>query len=103
MGLAQAIELLPEEGVLGARAIGVLIGDALGNATHVAKELAIAGDVGNLQVEGDATLLRTLEVARATQLEVSLGNLEAIVGAHHDLEAFLAFFGELHRGYEDAV
>ena len=49
MGLAQALELLPEKGVLGTRAIGVLIGDALGNVAHVAEELAIASDVALLQ------------------------------------------------------
>ena len=68
--LAQALQLLPHHRILGSRAIGVLIGDALGDAAHMPQQLSVAGYIGNLQVEGDAALLCALEVARAAQLEV---------------------------------
>ncbi len=49
------------------------------------------------------TLLRALDVARPAQLQVEVGDLEAVVGAHHRVEAFASFGAQLVFGHEDAV
>ncbi len=67
------------------------------------QELAVAGEVGDVEVEGDAALLGALEVAGAAQLEVGFGYLEAIASAGHDVEAFAALLAELVAGDEQAV
>ena len=58
MGLSQAFELLPQQGIFRVRTVGILIGDTLGDAAHMPQQLPVAGDIGNLQVKGYAALLR---------------------------------------------
>ena len=64
--------------------------------------LAVTGDVGNLQVEGHAALLRSLQVSRSAQLQVGFGNLKPVVGLAHDVDALACLHGHLIARHKDA-
>ena len=68
---------------------------------HLLKQTGILCQVGDLEW-GQAMLPLSEEVAGTPQLEVSLGNAEAVGGAAHDLHALAAVLGDM-VGHEDAI
>jgi len=46
-------------------AVGVVVDNGAGNVAHILQQLFVAREAGNLQVEGNAALLCTLNVAGA--------------------------------------
>ena len=52
---------------------------------------------------GHAGLARAEEFAGSAEFEIKFGDLEAVAGADHGLEAALAFFGDFAAGHENAV
>ena len=83
-----------EVGVGGEVGLGVVAGKLY--------DLAIVGEVGDVEVEGDAALLGSFDVAGAAQLHVFLGNDETVVGLGHDLESVPGVVAELELGHEYA-
>src|SRR5260370_14143405 len=63
------------------------------------QDIAIAQQVGHTEAR-HPRLTRTEELARATQLQIEFGDLEAVGGAHHGIEALLAFLRDFPAGHE---
>ena len=66
-------------------------------------KLTIACYVGYLQVEGYSALLCSLQVARASKLQVGFGYSESIIGVAHDVDSLSCILAQLVVGYQDAV
>ena len=80
----------------------VEVDDALRLVAGHLHQLAVGGNVGNLQVEGHAALLRAFQVAGSAQLQVGFGNAEAVVRLAHDVDALARVLRQLIGGDEDA-
>lgn len=99
---ALSAALGPEQGVTSAAAEGhsqalvrgqdqLRVGgeDGGGGGARLEQELGVGGDVAEPQL-GQAGLARPEQLARAPQLEVTLGDDEAIVGRRHHRQALTA-------------
>ena len=78
----------PQHGILGAVLGRVSVNHSLCDFTDELQQLAVAGNVGNLQVEGDTALLRSLQVTGTAKLQSASAYLEAVVGVDHDSMRF---------------
>ena len=96
-------ESVPEDCAFGLLVMGVGVYDALCLVACHLNYLSVACDIGNFQVECHSALLCALQVARPSELEVGLCNLEAVVGGAHDVDALACLGGEGIWGYEYAV
>lgn len=86
--LAKLAQVVPQDVVLRIALFGVGVDDFLRRHSGVSENLAIASEVGYLEVERHARLLSAFEVARASQFEVLLGDLETVGAIDHYLNAF---------------
>src|ERR1700730_15581280 len=66
------------------------------------QELAIADQAGHLKA-WHPRLASTEELARPAQFKIQFGNLEAIGGANHGVEATFAGLGNFPAGQQDAI
>ena len=48
-------------------------------------------------------MLRAKEISGAAQFKVKFGDLEAVIGAGHRIEAALTFFGDFAAVHEHAI
>ena len=56
-----------------------------------------------MEVEGDAALHRTLDVARAAHRHIGFGDDETVGRGRHQLEALACVLGYLALAHQDAV
>ena len=66
-------------------------------------DLAVLCQIGDVQVKGDATLLRALHVAGAAQFHVLLGHDKAVVGLRHHLQAVAGIAAQVAACHQDAI
>src|ERR1700730_6767171 len=66
------------------------------------QELAIADQAGHLKT-WHPRLAGTEELARSAQFKIQFGNLEAVGGANHGVEATFAGLGNFPAGQQDAI
>ena len=77
--------------------------DFFGAVACEGEDLGVAGQVGYFQSEGDAALLRALDVAGATEAHIGLGYGEAVGCGAHGLDAASGVVAEFVGGHEDAI
>ena len=66
----------------------ISIDKLLCDLTGTIEDGTVTHQVGDVQVEGNATLLRTFQVAGTAKLQVRLGNHKAVIALGHDLHPF---------------
>ena len=86
----------------GSVSIGSLSRITLGSAPCLLQKFHILHQVGNVQRRNPA-LLRAHDVAGSAQLQVHLGDLETVVGAHHGAQTRAGIVAQLVAGHQDAV
>ena len=96
-------QTIPEQIVLIGFTFRVFVDNFLGFVTSHLNELPVTRNVCNLQIEGHAALLGALKIARTAQLQIGLGNTEAVVGVAHDVDALAGVLTEFVGGDEYAV
>jgi len=80
----------------------VIVRKGEGFAAGLLEEFAIAEGIGDVEAEG-AGLAGAEEFSRAAELQIGLGDLEAVGGAHHGIEAGAGFVGHADGTDQDAV
>ena len=99
----QFAQMSPHAGIFRSLLLGVLVEDVVGYVTSELYELSVTRDVGNMEVERHTALLCTLEIAWSTEAEVGFGNLEAIGGLAHDVDALASLLREIVLRDEDTI
>ena len=99
----ELLYVLEEQGIFLCLHIGVGIQNKGCRVTSQLHELSVSPQVGKLQVEGNAALLCTLQIAWAAQFEVGFRYLEAVVGFRHDVQTLACLCREFEVGNKDAV
>lgn len=79
IGFTQVFQLNPQDGILGIGFGWIAINHSLCYLTHKLKELTVTGNVGYFQIEGNAALLGSFEIAGTTQLQIGFGYLKPSV------------------------
>ncbi len=81
-------------------ACGIVVENAASLIARHLHYLSVARDVGNLQVESHAALLRSLQITGSAELKVGLGNAETVVGLAHDVDALAGVLAQLVGRHE---
>ena len=81
----------------------VVLYDGGGYVAGQLQYLPVAGQIGNAQVEGNATLLRTLHVTGPPQAHIGFGDAEAVVGLYHNFEPLAGLLREVVTRHEYAI
>jgi len=69
----------------------------------IVEYLAVGGEVGYVEGEGESALLGTLHVAGSAELHVGFRDQEAVGGLGHDVEPLTCVGADLLLGHEHAV
>lgn len=86
--------------VLLALKLRIIIQDAGGDFPGRLQNAPILSQVGNAEVE-NAALLCALDIARAPEAEVRLGDIKTVIGADHGLNALFALLAELKTRHQN--
>ena len=66
------------------------------------QQLHVPDDIRDSEV-GKPSLAGAKEFARTAQLQIEFGDFEAVIRAHHGVEAALTLFGHFPSCHQDAV
>ena len=95
--------MCPHPGILRTILVGVVVQYLVRCVACQLHELSVARQVGDMQVESHAALLRSFQVAGTAELQVRLGNFEAVVRLTHDVDAAFGVLREFVLRHENAV
>src|SRR6202049_2178595 len=83
--------------------LGIRAGNYEGRfALRGLKQFGVADEVGYTEAR-EPRLARTKKFARASQFQVGVAYLEAVVGFHHGVESSLRVFADFSAGHQDAI
>ena len=96
-------QLPPQDFVLRMLSRRVVIYDLFGYRTDILQQLTVTGDVRNLQIEGNAALLRTLQITGTAQFQIRFRYFKAVIRTHHYFQPFPSLFGQLVIRHQDTI